>query len=168
MHANLTPLPDHALSSLWRFLSHATSLMSASSRSFQRFLSSLSAFSDGGDDKLQQGKYMAERFAFLATIPTEENWPVQSYVLVKFQQETYSVANEEAYIHYLRRKTKWLEPRFRTLLMSIVEDLNECARKCEEAGPYASQSEHIAALGIDPKKYDLRISSAFKVQRTQA
>ena len=78
---------------------------------------------------------MAERFGFLATIPTEENWPVQSDVPVKFQQETYSVANEEAYIHYMRRKAKWLEPKFRKLLTSIVEDLNECARKCEEAGP---------------------------------
>jgi hypothetical protein len=111
---------------------------------------------------------MADRFSFLAMIPTEENWPIQTDVPESFQQETLSVANEEAYIHYMRRKTKWLDPRFRTLLMSIVDDLNECARKCEEAGPYASQSEHIAALGIDPKKYNLRISSAFTVQRTQA
>merc|ERR1719326_2565443 len=99
-------------------------------------------------------------------IPTEENWPIQTDVPTNFQQETLSVANEEAYIHYMRRKTKWLEPRFRELLLSIVEDLNECARKCAE-DIYASHSEYIAALGVDPEKYSLRISSAFEVARTE-
>ena len=49
--------------------------------------------------------------------------------------------------------------------MSIVEDLNECAAKCAN-DIYASQSEHIAALGVDPEKYSLRISSAFEVGGT--
>jgi hypothetical protein len=116
-----------------------------------------------GDDPEKQ---MAERFAFLATIPTEEDWPIQSDVPAHFDQVKYSVETEEAYIHYLRRKAKWLEPRFRELLLSIVEDINECARKCAE-DIYASHSEYIAALGVDPEKYSLRISSAFEVARTQ-
>ena len=69
------------------------------------------------------------------------------------------------YIHYMRRKVKWLEPRFKELLMSIVEDLNMCATKCAE-DIYSSQSEHIAALGVDPAKFSLRISSAFEVERS--
>jgi hypothetical protein len=63
----------------------------------------------------------------------------------------------------MRRQAKWLEPNFRKLLMSIVEDLNECARKCAAAG-HLSQSEHIAALGVDPEIYSLRISSAFELE----
>ena len=100
-------------------------------------------------------------------IPTEENWPVQTDVPKEFQQETLSLQNEENYIHYMRRQAKWLEPKFRALLVSIVDDLNACAKKCEAAGQYADQSKHIAALGVDPEKYDLRISSAFNVQRSQ-
>merc|ERR1712139_599692 len=119
------------------------------------------------EDQNKLGKLQAERFAFLANIPTEENWPIQTDVPVEFQQEQLSVANEEAYIHYLRRQAKWFEVRFREVLMSVVDDLNDCARKCEAAGSYASQSEHIAALGVDPEIYNLRISSAFKVEQTK-
>jgi len=76
------------------------------------------------------------------------------------QEGTFSVTNEEEYIHYIRRGAKWFEPRFRHLLMSIVQDLNECARNCAAAWQHANQAEHIAALGVDPNKYSLRISSA--------
>ena len=121
----------------------------------------MSWWSGDGDDPERQ---LAKRFSFLTTIPTEENWPIQSDVPNHIQQDKYSVANEEAYIHYMRRNAKWFEPRFRKLLMSIVEDLNMCATKCAH-DTYASQSEHIAALGVDPAKFSLRISSAFEVER---
>ena len=136
------------------------------SASFEGFLSLLIALSDDGKGR-QEKKLRAERFSFLAMIRTEENWPIQTDVPKEFQQETLSLENEEAYIHYMRRQAKWLEPKFRALLVSIVDDLNACAKKCEAAGQYADQSKHIAALGVDPEKYDLRISSAFNVQRSQ-
>ena len=80
-------------------------------------------------------------------------------------RQSVSVDTEVDYIHYMRRKAKWLEPRFKKLLTSIVEDLNMCATKCAE-DIYSSQSEHIAALGVDPANFSLRISSAFEVERT--
>jgi hypothetical protein len=88
-----------------------------------------------------------------------EDWPIQSDLPPGIQEGTYSVKNEEAYIHYILRQAKWTEPRFRKLLVSIVADLNECAKKCASARSYASQSEYIAALGVDPNMYSLRIST---------
>ena len=63
----------------------------------------------------------AKRFSFLANIATEENWPIQSDAPTDFQRGGFSVQNEEAYIQYIRRQAKWLEPNFRKLLMSIVD-----------------------------------------------
>jgi hypothetical protein len=114
---------------------------------------------------LKRKRFLLKPFSFLAMIPTEENWPVQSDVPKRFQQETLSLENE-AYIHYMRRQAKWFEHKFRRLLMSIVDDLNHCSAKCEAAGNHADQSTHIAELGVDPEKYHLRISSAYNVEQT--
>ena len=100
--------------------------------------------------------FQAERFAYLRLIKTEDGFPIQSDVPQDMQQGKFSVENEEEYIRYIRQKAIWFEPHFRKLLQSIVKDLNECALKCDAAGAYATQSEHIAALGIDPSIYKLR------------
>ena len=120
----------------------------------------------GDDEGREETKLQAERFSFLAMIPTEENWPVQTDVPKGVQQEMLSLQTEENYIHYMRRQAKWFEPKVRMLLMSIVDDLNHCSAKCEAAGNHADQSTHIAELGVDPEKYHLRISSAYNVEQT--
>ena len=100
--------------------------------------------------------FQAERFAYLRLIKTEDGFPIQSDVPQDMQQGKFSVENEEEYIRYIRQKAIWFEPQFRKLLQSIVQDLNECAFECDADGAYATQSEHIAALGIDPSIYKLR------------
>ena len=124
----------------------------------ERLFSYLSEFSG---TVLNPQALQANRFSFLRLIASKENFPVQSDLPPEIQHGTLSDANEKTYIHYIRRKAKWFEPRLRKLLISIVEDINECARKCDDDGAYASQSEHIAELGVDPKTYCLRIRPRF-------
>ena len=64
-------------------------------------------------------------------------------------------ACEKEYIDHICAQSKWFEPQFTEMLVTIVKDLNNFAEKCAVSQQI---SPHIAALGLDPKQYTLRSS----------
>ena len=130
---------------------------------FTRFLMLLNELSEG--TILNPLTQQAERFSFLALVPTEENWPIQSDLPPESRQWKLTAEDETLYINYMRLQAKWFQSQFRKMLIKIVDDLNFNAEKCEAATLGSDYMKHIAALGVDPEVYSLRVSSASVLQK---